>query len=113
MYKKKPFSIIFFFFYSSPEYRRDADRNTRLDSTMSAQLNTVSGTIYEDFIVKMMGVQLSDLTASVVMKCTVVVTGFVCVALVIVVERLNGILQVSARRKRHEWCTPRGIRRDL
>lgn len=62
---------------------------------MSAQLNTVSGTIYEDFIVKMMGVQVSDLTASIIMKCTVVITGFLCVALVEVVEKLNGILQAS------------------
>lgn len=62
---------------------------------MSAQLNTVSGTIYEDFVVKMMGIQVSELTASIIMKCTVVVTGFVCVAMVFVVEKLNGILQVN------------------
>lgn len=61
---------------------------------MSAQLNTVSGTIYEDFIVKMMGIQFSDLTASIIMKFTVVIVGTVCVLLVFVVERLKGILQV-------------------
>jgi len=63
---------------------------------MSAQLNTVSGTIYEDFVVKMMGIKVSQLTASIIMKCTVVVTGFVCVSLVFIVEKLNGILQVSS-----------------
>jgi len=68
---------------------------TEISSTMSAQLNTVSGTIYEDFVVKMMGMKVSQLTASIIMKCTVVITGFVCVLLVIVVEKLNGILQVS------------------
>lgn len=62
---------------------------------MSAQLNTVSGTIYEDIIVKMMGIQVSDLTASVIMKSTAVITGLICVALVFVVEKLNGILQVQ------------------
>lgn len=61
---------------------------------MSAQLNTVSGTIYEDFIVKMMGVKLSELTASIIMKCIVVVAGVICVALVVVVEKLSGIMQV-------------------
>uniref|UniRef100_A0A2S2QY91 Sodium-coupled monocarboxylate transporter 2 n=1 Tax=Sipha flava TaxID=143950 RepID=A0A2S2QY91_9HEMI len=64
-------------------------------STMSAQLNTVSGTIYEDFIVKMMGIKVSDLTASIIMKCTVVITGMICVSLVAVVEKLNGILQMA------------------
>lgn len=61
---------------------------------MSAQLNTVSGTIYEDFIVKIMGVKVSELTASIIMKCIVVVSGILCVALVVVVEKLNGIIQV-------------------
>lgn len=62
---------------------------------MSAQLNTVSGTIYEDFVVKMMGIKVSQLTASIIMKCIVVVTGVLCVSLVMVVEKLNGILQVK------------------
>jgi len=64
-------------------------------STMSAQLNTVSGTIYEDFIVKIMKVNVSESMGSVIMKCTVLVIGFVCVCLVPVIERLGGILQVS------------------
>lgn len=61
---------------------------------MSAQINTVSGTIYEDFIVKMMGIKVSDFTASVIMKSIAVISGIVCVVLVFVVEKLNGILQV-------------------
>ncbi|XP_001948596.2 sodium-coupled monocarboxylate transporter 1 [Acyrthosiphon pisum] len=64
-------------------------------STMSAQINTVSGTIYEDFIVKMMGITVTDLTASVIMKCIAVISGFICVILVFVVEKMNGILQMS------------------
>lgn len=64
-------------------------------STMSAQINTVSGTIYEDFIVKMMGIKVSDLTASIIMKCIAVISGIICVLLVFAVEKLNGILQMS------------------
>lgn len=62
---------------------------------MSAQLNTVSGTIYKDFIVKFLGLEVSEIIASVIMKCTVVIIGVICAALVIVVEKLNGILQVD------------------
>lgn len=62
---------------------------------MSAQLNTISGTIYEDFVVKMTNTEISDWTASVIMKCTVVIFGAICVALVLVVEKFNNILQVS------------------
>lgn len=65
-------------------------------STMSAQLNTLSGTIYEDFVVTLMGVKVSELTASIIMKCTVVVIGFMCLGLVLVVEKLKGILQASS-----------------
>lgn len=61
---------------------------------MSASLNTVSGTIYEDVIVKIMRVKLSDSTASVIIKSTVVITGIICVVLVMVVEKMKGILQV-------------------
>lgn len=61
---------------------------------MSAQLNTVAGTVYEDFIVKCMHVRASDLTASIIMKCIVVITGIGCVVLVLVIERLKGIIQV-------------------
>lgn len=62
---------------------------------MSSTLNTMSGTIYEDFVVKAMGIQVSELTASVIMKCTVVVIGVICVSLVTLVDKLEGIVQVS------------------
>lgn len=66
---------------------------------MSAHLNTVSGTIYKDFVVKMMGIKTSELTASIIMKCTVIVIGVICVFLVMVVEKLKGILQVHFKMK--------------
>lgn len=62
---------------------------------MSAQLNTVSGTIYKDFFVNILNIKVSEFTASIIMKCTVVVIGFVCVILVFVVEQLKEVLQVS------------------
>lgn len=61
---------------------------------MSAQINTVAGTFYEDLIVRLMNIQVSDRTASIIMKCIVFITGVICVVLVLVVEKLNGILQV-------------------
>lgn len=61
---------------------------------MAAQLNTVAATIYEDFIVKMIGVRVSDLKARIIMKSTVVVVGAICVVLVMVVEKLQGIVDV-------------------
>lgn len=61
---------------------------------MSAQLNTVSGTIYKDFIVRILGFKGTELTASIILKCTVVVMGIICVMLVFVVEKLEGIFQV-------------------
>uniref|UniRef100_A0A2S2Q026 Sodium-coupled monocarboxylate transporter 2 n=1 Tax=Sipha flava TaxID=143950 RepID=A0A2S2Q026_9HEMI len=64
-------------------------------SSMSAQLNTLSGTIYEDLIVKTMNVKPSDLTASIIIKFTVVVIGVICTFLVYMIEKMNGIIQVS------------------
>lgn len=62
---------------------------------MSAQLNTVSGTIYEDLIVKTMKIKPSDLKASLIIKCTVIVSGVICTLLVFAIEKLNGIVQAS------------------
>lgn len=76
---------------------------------MSAQLNTLSGTIYEDFIVKMLRVKVSNLTASIIMKCTVVIVGSLCVVLVLVVERMKGILQVR-KQQQQKKKQPLGLR---
>ncbi|RZF36445.1 hypothetical protein LSTR_LSTR009541 [Laodelphax striatellus] len=64
-------------------------------STMSASLNTVAGTIYEDFVLLCFKQRHSDAVASFAMKCIVLVLGAVCVALVLVVEKLGGILQMA------------------
>lgn len=64
-------------------------------STMSASLNTVAGTLYEDFVAPFYKKSpKSDASASLIMKLIVLVVGVVCVLLVFVVERLGSIMQV-------------------
>lgn len=64
-------------------------------STMSAGLNTVAGTIYEDFLIQCMPHKATDAQASFILKIIVVVIGTICVFLVYVVENLGTILQLS------------------
>ena len=65
-------------------------------STMSANLNTVAGTIYEDFIVPWLPESNNkESRAANIMKATVVVIGLLCVALVFLVDQLGDIFQVS------------------
>lgn len=64
-------------------------------STMSAAINTVSGTLYEDFVQTWMPKNTTEATASVIMKIFVVVFGIMCVMLVYVVEKLGEIIEVS------------------
>lgn len=62
---------------------------------MSAGLNTLAGTFYEDFVTLRLPKKVSDSTASFIMKLIVVVFGCICVALVYVVEKLGPIMQVQ------------------
>ncbi|KAL6443072.1 hypothetical protein ACFW04_002798 [Cataglyphis niger] len=65
-------------------------------STMSAGLNTVAGTIYEDFIDRWMPESNDKETkAANVMKVTVVILGILCVGMVFLVDRLGDIFQLS------------------
>ncbi|XP_017888932.1 sodium-coupled monocarboxylate transporter 2-like [Ceratina calcarata] len=65
-------------------------------STMSANLNTVAGTIYEDFIDPWLpDSDNKEVRASRIMKVIVVVSGTICVMMVFVVDRLGDIFQVS------------------
>lgn len=61
---------------------------------MSAGLNTVAGTLYEDFFTKCISKKSSSTKANFIMKITVVFLGCVCVIMVYVIEHLKGILQV-------------------
>ncbi|XP_054288162.1 sodium-coupled monocarboxylate transporter 1-like [Macrosteles quadrilineatus] len=65
-------------------------------STMSASLNTVSGTLYEDFIAPYYKKSpKSDATASLLMKLIVLTVGGCCVLLIFVVERLGDLMQMA------------------
>ena len=63
---------------------------------MSTSLNTIAGTIYEDFIHPLIPLNtLSEFHASLIIKTTVVILGVVCVFNVFLVEKLGGVLQVK------------------
>lgn len=65
-------------------------------STMSAGLNTVAGTIYEDFVqIFLKGEKMSEAKASCTMKIIVLILGAISVMMVLVVEKLGGILQMA------------------
>lgn len=64
-------------------------------STMSTCLNTVAGTIYEDFLKPLLPQKPSDKTANLIMKVTTVILGIKATALVFVVEKLGTIMQVA------------------
>ncbi|XP_075225888.1 sodium-coupled monocarboxylate transporter 1-like isoform X2 [Lycorma delicatula] len=63
--------------------------------TMSASLNSISGTVYEDFLMIFSSKRPTDAQASFAMKIIVVVLGLICVGLVYVVEKLGAILQTA------------------
>ncbi|XP_026284118.2 sodium-coupled monocarboxylate transporter 1 [Frankliniella occidentalis] len=64
-------------------------------STMSGGLNTLSGTLYTDFIEKYLPKKVSDERASTHMKLVSLVIGAFCVGMIFVVENLGGVLQVA------------------
>ncbi|KAJ3663285.1 hypothetical protein Zmor_007588 [Zophobas morio] len=61
-------------------------------STLSACLNCLAGTMFEDFIIKITGPIKNEKTAAYILKFLVLITGVICTLLVFVVERLGGIL---------------------
>ncbi|XP_065344867.1 sodium-coupled monocarboxylate transporter 2-like [Cloeon dipterum] len=65
-------------------------------SSMSTNLNALSGVILQDFIKPCMrGRQMSEKTASNTMKMIVVIAGTFCTAMVFVVDQLGAIIQLS------------------
>lgn len=63
-------------------------------STMSASLNSLSGIIYEDWIRPFKFFKHSDRTSNLSMKTIVVVLGVYCVAMGLVVDQFQNILQM-------------------
>ncbi|RZC39191.1 SSF domain containing protein, partial [Asbolus verrucosus] len=64
-------------------------------STLSATLNCLAGTIYEDFISKLLNKNITEKTASNILKIIVIITGVTCTALVFIIEHLGGLLQLA------------------
>ncbi|XP_015834034.1 sodium-coupled monocarboxylate transporter 2 [Tribolium castaneum] len=64
-------------------------------STLSATLNCLAGTLYEDFISKFMHKGITEKSASNILKIIVIVTGVACTVLVFVIEHMGGLLKLS------------------
>ncbi|CAH1367576.1 unnamed protein product [Tenebrio molitor] len=64
-------------------------------STLSAFLNCVAGTLYEDFVLKVTGPIDDDKRAAYILKFLVCIVGVLCTLLVFIVERLGGILPLA------------------
>ncbi|KAK4876937.1 hypothetical protein RN001_009443 [Aquatica leii] len=63
-------------------------------SSLSTALNTLSATFYTDFISKWMPPTITEKKKSNILKLIVIVVGTICTALVFVLEKLDGILEV-------------------
>lgn len=64
-------------------------------STLSAHLNCLAGTVYEDFVLKFMPKNATEKTASNVLKLIVIISGVIFTLLVYVVEQLGGIFPLA------------------
>ncbi|XP_069691678.1 sodium-coupled monocarboxylate transporter 1-like [Periplaneta americana] len=65
-------------------------------SSMSTGLNTLSGTIYEDFLSRWIPTdKKSEACVNVIMKLTVCIVGFICIFLVFMIERMGNVIQAS------------------
>lgn len=65
------------------------------NSSMASALNSLAGTMYEDFIRPCMKYNVTEKCASYILRLVVIVIGTICVLMVFVVEKLGGILQVT------------------
>lgn len=63
-------------------------------STMSAGLNTVAGTLFEDFVRPLLSKRLTDKQTNMMLKIIVVIIGAVSVLLIYVVEKFGTIMQI-------------------
>jgi len=64
-------------------------------STMSTSVNTLAGTIYQDFIRTRMPPDTSEKRASNIMKIIAFIIGLISLGLVFLVEKMGGVLEVS------------------
>ncbi|XP_044753606.1 sodium-coupled monocarboxylate transporter 2-like [Coccinella septempunctata] len=64
-------------------------------STLSANLNCVAGTLYTDFISKVMDPKVSEKVASNILKLLVIIVGVCGCLMIYIIEHLGGIVQLS------------------
>ncbi|GLH07141.1 Putative sodium-dependent multivitamin transporter, partial [Gryllus bimaculatus] len=64
-------------------------------SSMSTSLNSMSAVVLEDFYKTFFKTTLTEKQTNILMKSVVVITGIICVCLVVVVEKLGSILQMA------------------
>ncbi|XP_044753033.1 sodium-coupled monocarboxylate transporter 1-like isoform X2 [Coccinella septempunctata] len=64
-------------------------------SSLSTGLNSMAAVVLEDFVKPLSSEPLTDKQTYLVMKITVIVVGVVCVGLVVIVEKLGTVLQVT------------------
>lgn len=70
---------------------------------MSAGLNTVAGTLYEDFVQYVLkGKKQTDQQQNIALKLITLVVGIISVLMVFVVERLGTIVQVYDYNTKHQ-----------
>lgn len=61
---------------------------------MSAGLNTVAGTIYEDFIEPLAEKKTRETRAALIMKTIVIVFGIICLLLITVIDKMGSLIEV-------------------
>ncbi|XP_069699571.1 sodium-coupled monocarboxylate transporter 2-like [Periplaneta americana] len=66
-------------------------------STISSNLNSLGATLFEDFVRPCFKQKISDHRANVMIKCVVIVIGGICLAFVMVVDKLGAVLQLCLR----------------
>ncbi|KAJ3634558.1 hypothetical protein MTP99_007510 [Tenebrio molitor] len=64
-------------------------------STLSANLNCLAGTIYEDFLSKLLPKNITEKTKCAVLKLIVITTGILCLAMNFVVDHLGGVIPLN------------------
>ncbi|XP_068918283.1 sodium-coupled monocarboxylate transporter 1-like [Tenebrio molitor] len=64
-------------------------------SSLSSNLNAMSGVLYHDFIKRLVKRDITDETVTKILKMTVVICGIVCTSLVLLVQHLGGIISLT------------------
>ncbi|XP_069699583.1 sodium-coupled monocarboxylate transporter 1-like [Periplaneta americana] len=64
-------------------------------STMSSSLNSLGATLFEDFVKPCFKTNLSDATTNKIIKCVVIGIGGACLCVVLLVDKLGSILQLT------------------